>query len=307
MTRALGSSFIADAIRRGTAIQLVDNFPLQSYFDSTLLSAAIIPSSANGNGIASSTLRNRPHEGIGIALLPTSQAPLAIVPTMESGASAGAAVVLKPGEVYYPGAPFKALQYGLPFGWLGGGLVHLLILRENFGDVLFTGNPEVVIQRQRMPVRAPASNPASIAPNWPLTFPWLNAINNLGGSQPGAAVFSVTPTRIALRLRSAPPGAGGVLRLFSWATDDFDAQNTALDVASTYDALGTSASILDVAFPSVTASAFQVGGVTVAEFPLVMYTANALRCGGPSAVVALVDIGSVYANAYVDIVRYGVL
>jgi hypothetical protein len=307
MSRILDSNIIG-ALKAGAAFALTDNFIFQSYFDSTLLETAIVPNNSQGNGIASSTFRDRPVAGVGIALLPMSQTPIAVLPVSLTGdAASQAAVVLKPGEVYYPGSTFRSLKYGVPYGWLGGGTVYMVILRENIGDVSATGSPEMIVHRQRMIVRDGTYNPASLPKNWPARFPWINATNNLAQAQQGAPFLAPQFTRVALRLRVTNLAAQGVVRLFVAGTEDFDEQNTAQDAVSAYDAPTTSGMFYDNFFPVISPSGAQVGGLDLSEFPVTVIGKDFIPPGGDAATAVMLDMTGNTAGNPIDVIRYGTL
>jgi len=314
MSRPMSMSKLNEAIGAGAAFPLIDDFIFQSYFDSTLLQKAIVVNDTT-NSIASSTMRDKPIRGVGIALLPVSQTPIAVLPVSDSGnAATSSAVVIRPGEVYYPGTAFRALKYGLPYGWLGGGAVYMVILRENMGDVFITGgSPEIIYHRIRLPVWAITDNPTAPAANWPSRFPWNQAKNSSTQDQSGAPFLAPTPTRTLFRVRKANLGAGGVLRWIGWQTEDLDATNitqATLDQngVPTYDTFATSASAVEIGVPAMAASGFQMGAVAPAEFPIITQDSNTLRIAGDKGTVALVDMTGAIGNAnFVDIVRYGVL
>jgi hypothetical protein len=299
---------VRNALASGAAFALAENFIFQSYFDSTLLEKALVPNNLNGNGIASSTLVKRPVSGVGILLLPMSQTPVAVLPVSASGnAATQSAVVLKPGEVYYPGTAFTALEYGVPYGWLGGGVAYIVVLKDMLGDVSAAGSPEIIVQRQRMLIQAGNYDPATLPENWPARFPWLSAVNANAQAQQGAPFLAPSFTRTSFRLRIASLQAQGTVRLIVSGSEDFDQGYTAAGAATSYDAATTSGTFYDIAFQSFTASGAQVGGVALAEFPIQVLDKYSSLPGGDSASALLVDLAANVAGTYVDVVRYGTL
>jgi hypothetical protein len=207
---------------------------------------------------------------------------------------------------------FKSFKVGLPYGWLGGGTVHLIVLREFLGYSFWTGDREVLFHRVTLPVQAANADPTGfIAPNWPNRYPWTNAvaIDPAGGvlryPLPGTPEFSVQPTRVVSRLLlpvvtgAIAPFAGGTTRFDFLNSDEFDTGSPSA---------GNFATSLDVAWNSITQSGFQVNAGLVFEAPMQTLTADQLRIGGDTCSLQIVTPdGSVPAGSYIDFVRYGTL
>src|SRR5260221_7507391 len=126
-------------------------FLYQSYFDSTLLQNAILEQTRN-SPIVESTVQENQIPGYAIGLHPSSQTPVAIQFKLGAQPSSSQAIVLKPGQVVRPhGLPrgmnsgaFSGFRWGLPFGWLGGGVATLLVFSTPDADVSWPGTPEVI-------------------------------------------------------------------------------------------------------------------------------------------------------------------
>lgn len=172
----------------GPTVQISKIFIPQSFFDSTQLAQALVFQS-QGQAIASGTLVESQISGFAVGLAPSSQTPVAV--QFKAGGSAGSsgAYILKPGQVVRPvglvGA-FTGFSWGLPFGWLGGGMANLWIFQSPDAKVDWHGNPEVVFHRTRITITQPGSANVNAANNWPLRFPWSQAISN-GVQQQGSA------------------------------------------------------------------------------------------------------------------------
>jgi len=293
------------------AFESARTFLFQSYFDTTLLQKAILAQASN-EPIVQSTLSNAQQvSGYGVALHPSSECPVAI--QFFSGSQQGGSQVyrLKPGQVIRPfgqmnGQPgsFSGFQWGLPFGWLGGGSATLIVLRTPDAEVFWTGNPEIIFHRQRMRIYAPAALPnLATTPfyNWPKRFPWAQAqfgTNSLRQSgQPGLAV---TPTRTAMRLNLIPLAATNDVRLMFCGSNDFaeDANGAVVltDLACVDMTWGTNAMI--------------VGSVNlVNQFPTQMLTGQVERFAADNGAMVMLDVtGGLSGGAEpvtVDVVRYG--
>ena len=188
------------------AFEVTATYPYQSYFDDTLQQQAILPQPQN-EPIIPSTLSN-PIQigGYGLALHPASEAPVSVV--FDTGAQQGrsATYALSPGQIIRPfGRPdgvgnpgsFSGFRFGLPFGWLGGGAVKLMLLRTPDAHTLWNGFPEIIFHRFRTQIIAASAVPAdptTLTPtpfyNWPKRFPWTHAIGNQGLRQSGTPVLS---------------------------------------------------------------------------------------------------------------------
>ncbi len=196
--------------------EVSDVFDFQSYFDNTLLHAALLRQNPNEPIVKSTLSEPIQISGYGLALHPSSEAPVAV--QFMTGAQQGASQTyhIKPGQVVRPqGKEFKDGQFsgfvwGLPFGWLGGGSATLIVLRAPDARVEWASDhAEVVYHRVRLKILAPAAVSAAGgvytgALNWPQRFPWPAAVFGTNGlTQRGQPALAVHPTRTALSLRLA--------------------------------------------------------------------------------------------------------
>lgn len=277
-------------------------FAYQSYLDSTLLETAILNQPA-GQQIVPSTLDASQAQlpGYVFGLHPASETPIAVQFIGPSG-TAGATYIMRPGDVVRPYKEgFKGFNWGLPFGWLGGGLARAVILPADAGDLQWQRTAgDLLFHRLRLPVYAAnATIAAAPNPNFPLRFPWKNAF--FGAIQQyGTPSFVVTPTKLLARLRFV--GASVTIRFLC-----FD-QDVLIDNATLDDDL--SQGYVDVTFPSTTATTLTVNGVTAGttEFPIIALDEYLAKLGGDAAYVLPVDINSVMGGGkYIDLFRYGKL
>jgi hypothetical protein len=287
-------------------VVLRKTFQYQSYFSTTLMERAILTQSPS-EPIVPSTKQIEETGGYGIAVYPSSESPVA-VQLIGSGGSGGSPFIMRPGEVFRASTPFDAIRYGIPFGWLGGGLVQIRVLQGKDDNVSFFGEHEILFHRIRLPVWALAAAPAlgirGTSPNWPTKFPWPNAYDLNGTPQKGQPSLAITPTRTVVRVR-ANVAAGFRMRASFYQTDDLDMQ---ADGAS-YDRIDTSASMLDLMWGGgAAASGFAIGALVGAEFPTMMMDQDASRLGGSNAIAAFLDMdGAVPPGTFLDIERFGMV
>jgi hypothetical protein len=279
------------------------NFVFQSYFDGSLHEHAILTSSPSDQ-IIQSTRTEETSQGYGVLNHSTSAAPIT-VELVYPGRRCS--MVLRPGEMFISEKKFDAVNWGLPSGWLGGGLCQLRIIQSHEDFPLATGSPEILFHRQRVAMRATTDNPATVPPNWPIRFPWPNAVNDQNKAQGAQPLINIIPTKILLRLFTSGPIVGDPrCRLLILKTDDFDLQSDGV----TYNAVNGAGTFVDFRWPSTTQSGFQIGGLTTAEFPLVTLDAEVTRIGGDNAIMVLIDIDGALAALMplsVDIERWGTL
>jgi len=149
------------------------------------------------------------------------------------GEGSSAVVVVRPGETYVPAGdrPFKGFNYGLPFGWLGGGVVTFNIYKTPNARVDFAAKPDkVLFHRFRTTILAapvgPFVSPAYV--NWPSKFPWAKVQRYEGvGNNP--AFQGTKPTMVikepeaVLRLNCGTTdiALGNVCRMVFFGTDAF--------------------------------------------------------------------------------------
>lgn len=210
---------------------------LQSYLDASgqaltpLPGQALLDSPPN-QSFVQSTVKEEQEEGRAIGLAPWSETPIAVeIKTQNGGYSAG--LTLRPGEFLPVPSGFKGYRWGLPFGWLGGGLATIMAYKDlkNLPNWA-TDRREILFHRLRVAVSEEQDQPPSTPVNWPLRFPWIMAFKGtpVGGSfvsaigQSGKSNLSVEPTRTLMRLRgNVALGAFAPVRVVWWSTEAFDA------------------------------------------------------------------------------------
>ena len=295
----LGDARVLSGATQGAAIEQPALFNYQSYFDSVLQEKAILAQPPN-LPIVPSTLTKLDVACYGVAALPTNQCPIA-VRFKGGGASHGGSQVyrLKPGETLLPNdrSQFSGLEWGLPFGWLGGGVAAIRIFRAEDSTVVWgTDASEMIFHRTRIVISDSAGLPAAAKKNWPLRFPWPNAISGSNSlTQRGQPVMGVAPTRTLLRLRLAALAAPTNMRILFNSSNDFGVLSTgAIDPA-------------DVAAMDVTWGAWsQLGAGPGTQYQTMMLTDEMARIAADGGGVIFSDDGSGnLTGAFVDVVRYG--
>ncbi len=286
-------------------VALTELFAYQSYFDDTLLEKALLVQSPN-EPIVGSTLRKANVGGYSFGLHPSSQTPVAIQPIVGGQGASPQAIILKPGQIYRPhGRPgnrpghFSGFSWGLPFGWLGGGVATLYVFPSPDADVAWPGDAEILFHRQRMQIVAPAALPANALKNWPLRFPWTQALRGASSiSQQGAAIISIAqPTRIMMSLRLASMAAVGDMRMIIHEDNDMDLDSAGAVIAG----LGR--------FDTYTWGTYVANGGAgnlATNYPVIEYNGPLVRMAADDGGVCLVDMSAgTLTNAYVDVCRYG--
>ncbi len=301
---------VADA----PAVELSNTFKFQSYFDSTLLQRALIQQPQNSQIVPSTMSQPVQLSGYGIGLHPSSETPIAI--QFGTGDQQGGSQVYRivPGQVIRPfGVPlsgqpgsFSSFQWGLPFGWLGGGSALLVILRTPDAQVNWNSAPEIVFHRQRSKILTPATLPdpavtTTFPFNWPKRFPWSQAIfsnstNTTSLTQRGAAALAVSPTRVAMRLRLSTLAAAADMRCIFYGTNDFDLDSAGAVVT-------TDQGYVDMTWGT---TAVLAGSVNLtAQYQTQVLTGQLERFAADDGAVILVSDNATIQGQYVDIVRYG--
>jgi hypothetical protein len=270
--------------------QVPARFAFQSYF-SNALSATAILNQASGSSIVASTKQSAQTPGVGVALHASSKSPVAI--RFHGGNADSAEVILVPGQRLDVGA-FDSFDWGLPFGWLGGGTVLLYVIHRPDAFVDLGGKPgPIPLQRLRLTIGN--AFPGVLVANWPAAFPWGGAVYGTDLTpQAGSPIVNVQPTRTALRLRSAL--AAPTTLAFVWrGDDDFDTGANGLTVAT------ADLTTADVSFPSVPAGS--------GAFPFAWLPTEISVLGGDSTCVTVIDanVGAPLNGAFIDVVRYGML
>jgi hypothetical protein len=265
-------------------------FPIQSYLDNAAGAQALLLQ-ARGAGIVLAD-QQADVKGTFVGLHPDSQTPIAFRPLTVDGRVGGQTIVLVPGQVMRLG--INGFEWGLPYGWLGGGLATLVVANNEKAFVNWPqAKVEVLLHRLRGVVQADAA-PAGLTftASFPNRFPWPQA-QRANTSQAGQPILAPEPTRVALRLRLNNLAAPSDMRILVKANDDLDIGADGLTPGT------VDITYVDVTFPAALA------GIAAVAFPVIEANMPA-RLGGDLATVALVDLsGGALAGAYVDILRYG--
>ena len=280
--------------RTRSITQIPANFVLQSYLDATLLEQAILPQ-ALGHPIVDSTRLYGQTPGVGVALHPCSNSPVAI--KFKGGSADSAVVTLTPGEQMIVG-DFKEFEWGLPYGWLGGGSVTLYVLHKPEARLDFAGGgpSSALFHRLCIPVVIPAEIPADPNPNWPGTFPWPFAFSSTppltAAPQPGAPVIAIQPDYVMFRLVTVAALAAPVTITLIWFDIDDVNENAAGVVVA-----GQSMSF-DIVFPA---------SLTTQSIAWIPRELAALVGEIGAASIIAVDVASVLGANLVelDALRYG--
>jgi hypothetical protein len=221
-------------------------FPLQSYMDASFEAqtptAQAVSTQPTNVGFVQGTVQEKQTPGFAVGLAPWSECPVAVRFKASGVAGNSTPLVLRPGETLTPhgGAisaegdrfiNFSALDFGLPFGWLGGGLATLYIFKTPASIPLWeTDRKELLFHRFRTTIReTDLVAPVPARKNWPTRFPWAQVFRGVPAAmsvdQRGSAVLAVEPTRTLMRLIGNIPAAdvtGAPFRVVWWSTDDFD-------------------------------------------------------------------------------------
>jgi hypothetical protein len=293
---------------RGSVASIPRLFQYQSFFDSTALEQAIL-TQPQGEAIISSTGRDEEIGGYSVTLHPRSETPVAIRFKASSKEGNSYPIILTPGQSIRPFGTraFQGFRWGLPFGWLGGGLATIVVTQDKDLETHFKAEPrEMIFHRTRMLVRASAFDFTAfvVPPNWPTRFPWAGAIR-AGVSpinQAGASMLSVQPTRTQLRFRQAAQALPCTVRFIFYGSNAFD-----LNSVGVIDA--TALAYEEVGVPSIAAAGLN----GAAQYPTVEVQSGLLASlgaelaiGGGVAAISMGDGGNI-DNTYVDVVRYGTL
>lgn len=315
--RGKGNSGDVDA----PAFEVSGTFVFQSYFDDALAEKALLRQSPN-QPIVASTLNGglgtkNPVQvnGYGLGLHPSSETPVAV--QFSTGAQQGSSPTyrLRPGQVIWPhGRPggltkpgyFSGFNWGLPFGWLGGGSATLVVLRTADAVVTWpTDHIEIVYHRIRLNINTSAEINALISGgkyngpiNWPQRFPWPAAVfgaNSL--PQGGQPALAIQPTRTALSLRTSSLLAASDMRMYFVGSDPWAQLSTGVidltDVRATDIEWGTWSQQAGVMPPFN--SAFQTQ----------ILTGEAERYAANAGAVVLGAVDAALNDLKVDFVRYG--
>lgn len=273
-----------------TIIHIPASFPFQSYLDSGLKQAAILSQSLN-DPIVTSTKKTIGGFGVRqIGLTGASQTPVAV--RVSGGKGETGTFILRPGQHVEVGQ-IDSIDYGLPFGWLGGGISTIVLGPEGANlDLGSSARPEIIFHRFRTGIVASANPLPALVQNWPLQFPWTHAANG-NSDQSGAPVLRVEPTRALLRLRSqiAVDKVVGVVFRGSREFDESSAGAVGVaDLNSTF---------VEIAFRAST-------DPSLALYPTASIPDDFLRLACDEGGLTLLDLGdAALTNVEVDIVRFG--
>lgn len=288
-------------------VPLAVTFLLQSYFNSTDYEKGILRQNQN-EPIVNTTLTPKQSSdivGYGFGLHPSSETPVAIrlKGTSENGPGASSTIVLKPGQIVRPSdGPFSGFEWGLPFGWLGGGTAQLIVFVTPEAWVDWENDSrEVLFHRLRLPIIQPASVPtvATSRIDWPIRFPWPNAFSvSTNQPQQGKPSIVVNPTKVLIIVRqSADLASALTIRFLMNAVDDFALSST--------DTLDTTFDVyFDAVVPSQTAPVGLANQTT--NYPVLEYNYGPLLRGGDICRVTAVDyVAASLTGIELDILRYG--
>lgn len=301
------------------AVQLSKVFEFQSYFDSTLLQNAILEQNPNEPIVASTLLKSQ-LQGYAVGLHPSSQTPVAIQFDVAGQGGSSNTYTLKPGQVLRPTGvkeienlgTFAGFRWGLPFGWLGGGLATLVVFQTPDSNVDWSAHTEIIFHRaryeviQQSDVTAAANDDAPY--NWPQRFPWpLAARGSAQLVQQGQPIIAIAePTRALFVLRGisdllSPAVSDARVRMIAQATND-----VGLDSAGA--AILTNPIFDEVVFPLF--ASIGTSGNLATQNGAVMYTGLLERIAADKGGVLFVDNSTPAGSldgCFVDVVRYGKL
>lgn len=289
----------------GPAQQISRTFLYQSYYSDSLLEKAILTQNPN-DPIVASTLKTETIPGYAIGLHPCSETPVAIVFQIGGQPSTAGAITLVPGQVVRPyGLPheassgsFSGFNWGLPFGWLGGGLATIVVFQTPDSDVSWGGCNEILFHRQRLVIADMAALPANASKNWPMRFPWQQALSGATSFvQKGQPNLIVEPTKILMRLRLNTLAAPALMRIIFQGDQDFDIDSTGAQVATPVVAIDKSW--------GTWASAG--AGNLAAQHQLLSMDDRVFRLGADNGGVCFASSNAALIGQYVDVARYGKL
>lgn len=272
--------------------QLPISFAFQSYLDA-LYESAILAQPTN-ELIVPSTKRTFQGRVMQIGSAGYSQAPIAV--RAYGGANETGVFILRPGQSIRLGSS-TGIEYGLPFGWLGGGLATLVIGESEDAhlDLGPSSRPEIIFHRFRTVIEASAANLPALKRNWPLQFPWTRAtFGAADADQGGNPILRVEPTRTLLRLRSAIAADKSVSVVFR-GSREFDESSV-----GAYALTNLTSTFVEMTFRASTDPLLPL-------YPSAMIPENfpfTLACdeGG----VTLLDLGdATLTGVEVDVVRFG--
>lgn len=296
---------------RSPGISVTQVFPYQSYFDNALLQNAILSQPANQLIVNNTTTPALTSNigGYAIGLHPSSQTPIAVQPNVGGQTASPQAVILRPGQIFRPHGKtgdkpghFSSFDWGIPFGWLGGGVATLYVFVSPDADAAWPGDAEVLFQRQRMKIYgAGNAAPAAVPFNWPQRFPWTHAVGANGQQQAGRPTISISrPTRIEMSLNLASLVNPDTMRMFLYGSGEMAVNSLgAIDASLTR--------FYDVTWGTYAAEA--PGSTITTAYPVQELTGEMARLSADDGGMLLWSLSTntdqALSGAFVDVCRYG--
>jgi len=252
--------------------------------------------------------------GYGLALAPWSETPIA-VRFRSSGQSVGSSVfILRPGDVVFPSRsrPFSGFEWGLPFGWLGGGLASIAILPSPETDIGWGGvRRELLFQRFQTSILAAASlvNDAAMTGalkyNWPLRFPFVQQRREDATAtydQSGTPTLAVEPTRTQLILHATNGALANPATMRALIVRP--KETTPAATYALYETIAQDITWEQWAQVGSPSNYLQLQQVEFSSGPLVSLGGDNT---GVSGLILVGDSGALLAGLKVDVLRYGKL
>lgn len=273
--------------------QIPVSFLFQSYFDSTDEKNALLVQATN-DMIVASTKKASQGRGYAVGVAGFSDTPVAF--RFNGSERESSVLFCRPGQVLRPGR-FDSFEYGLPFGWLGGG--HALIYVAHEEDValdLGATKQEIIFHRTRVQIEASAADLPALKRNWPLHFPWTRAARGTAPSdQSGSPIIRVYPTRALMRLRSEIV-VNKVVQLVFRGSREFDEASD-----GTFTLTDATTTFVEVSFAASTDPT-----TAPALFPTATIPEDFLHLACDEGGLTLLGLGDAALTAVeVDIVRFG--
>ena len=271
--------------------QIPVSFAFQSYFDSALAEAAILPQPTN-QLIVPSTRREAQSKGFAVGVAGMSDTPVAF--SFHGSKRDTGTVFCRPGQIIRPGE-FDSFEYGLPFGWLGGGRALIYIAHAPDTEMdLGPGGNELIFHRTRLKIEASAANLPTLKRNWPLHFPWSRATSGATVSvQAGNPIIRVEPTRTLMRLRSQI-AANKLVSLVFRGSREFDEASD-----GTYTLTNLTSTFVEVSFAASTDASLK-------PYPMAVIPENYLFLACDEGGVTALNLGdATLTDVEIDVVRFG--
>lgn len=214
------------------AIEIPFDFPIQSIFNVAVAQYGILPQPKNAQ-IVQSTLEPKTIPCYAVAAPPDNECPVAIQFYANGARGKSGVLRLTPGQIVRPhglqgdGSSGSAggFDFGLPFGWLGGGRGRLIIFKTADSYLRYiaqAGGSELLFHQIALPIVAADG---AVPPNWPRAFPWPHAESQVDASgtaqsaprdQAGKPYLTVRATKTVYELVCNSGGAfgGAVVNVF---------------------------------------------------------------------------------------------